>query len=1487
MKNILYYLTFLIIWLTAFTASKSQLLFQLGNQGDTYGRAVTIDKDSNFIVAGTFQGALNFNPKGTNIISSNVGSIDIFVAKYDKRGNYLWVKNIGTTGIDMPTAVEVDFSGNVFLTGYFGSENVPGRFIDLDPSSKEANFYGEGGIDCFLIKLNSFGDYQWGFVLTNKDNFGSEIIWDMAINKAGQIYLSGIFSATVDFNPKGNRKRITCPTLNHGYFTAKYDRSGENLWVSVIGANITNPLNEGFASIDIDGNDGCIIGGNFRDSAKFEPDIDTPFPMVCAGNSDMFLARYSSLGKITMRGGFGGNDADRIFPRCTKIGTDGNIYITGNFLGKADFYPGVGTIEIENKGSEPQIFLASYTLSGSMRWAYSLDSDAGEDAAYALDFDGDGNVCLSGYFTGTTNFEPKGEKFLTSNASLGAADAFFAKYDNSGNLIWANNFGDNISGTDKYNRPQLTNINAFKIDPEDNAIVTGKFYGTVDFDPASERTIFTANNIFDLFVVKYDYDGFLWFEGGTRPKLRLISPNGGEVWNVDSTRVISWSSKSIDYIRIDYSIDDGNTWMLISDSVSASSSSYSWIVENTPSEDCKVKITNLTDKNLFDISNGTFEITSDVKPSRVIFSWGNPGPVSGKSVAVDSKNNIVVAGAFQGTINCDQGNGIANLTAKGNQDMVLAKYNTFGDLIWAYNIGTLGITCEPNVIALDGSDNIYVAGYFGKSGETGALLDFSAEAKVDTLKSLGGYDAFIAKYTKDGKFLWANTFGNSSGISKEVINDLSVENNGTIYVTGVFYGTVDFNPSKSVNTLQTKEDEPELFIAKYGTDGKYGWAINIATKMTEPETEGMASIQPDGSGGCFVSGNFRDSINFHPQSTSGYWMKSKAENDIFLARYKVNGYLDWAIQIEGTGNDLTHSNCLSVGAGGNLYLAGIFNGKADFFPGLPKYEITSMGGNEDIFIASYSTGGNYNWAKQLPSNNGIDFPKALAIDTSGNILLTGYFSESINFDVEQSSVTFTSNGKNGATDIFLAKFTQTGNAIWATHFGADTSGTDNNSRANSMAIDYDNNSIITGDFFGENVDFDGAETAFFMSSQGRNDAFIAKYIEDGNLWIQAPDTSQLFLTAPNGGEKIHANSIYNITWQSKYIDYVTLKYSIDGGINWITINESVPAGVGIYSWIVPNISSDNCKILIYNPGNTRKMDISNGSFIITDKYLDLISPNGGEQLIANTVQEIKWSSNKVNHINIYFSSDAGTTWKPIASYYNSTLSSMTWSGLEINSNQCLIKIIDITDDEVFDISDKTFSMKKSTLNDIKVFSPNGGEQWHINTHYNIAWTSFAVDTLKIELSTNAGTSWITINEQILATSFIYNWLIESNAYISDSCLIRISDKNDNSVYDISDSLFTIDIEDNVKEKNNFHYLEIYPQPAEDKIILNFSLFNNSEFEFEIFNSLLELVYKSQKDFLTAGEHSIIIDSSKLISGNYFLKILSSGQKSYVKFIILK
>lgn len=1485
----------ILLFIVLFTYSlNSQLLYQLGNIGQTNGHSITTDKDSNLVIAGTFQGILNCNPKGARYeIESNVGSIDIFFAKYTKTGELLWAKSLGTTGIDNVSDIAVDNSGNVFVAGYFGSENIPGRFIDLDPSSKEDLKYGPGGIDCFLIKLKPNGDYLWGFVLGNISDNSTEIIWDIEVTSSGQIYASGVFAGTVDFNPRGTRNRVTCPKSNHGYFAAKYDKDGKNIWVNSIGANISEPLKEGFSSIAIDGSEGCVIGGNFRGEAKFVPESDVPFPMTSSGETDMFFARYSSSGNIIYRGGFGGKSMDKIYPQCVKVGNDGFIYISGNFLGTSDFYAGSGTVEITNSDNSPDIFLASYLLSGGLRWVIKLDGDDIEDIPKSINFDEYTNIILSGSFSGTTNFDPNALNVLASSGTNGAADAFMAKYDNSGHLSWVKQFGDKLSGKDKNGLYQITSINDIAMDFDDNAIAIGTFFGEIIFGEETAPITLKASNISDLFISKFDYDGNLWYKGGRRPTISVVSPNGGELWNVDSTRIITWYSKNVDYVKIEYTVNNGESWLFLADSISAESSSFTWVVEDNPSELCKVKITSLEDDNLWDVSNRNFIISKEIKASRVTFSIGNPGSVSANAVVSDSKSNFFVAGSFEGTINMDRGIGMRNLNAKGSKDMFIAKYSETGDLIWTFNIGANGLLCEPTCMGIDANDNIYIAGYFGKINSSDALLDFSNETKVDTLRTKGGYDAFIAKYDKDGKYLWAFPIANKSGNTKEIIHDMSIEKNGTIWVTGVYNGNTDFDGSKTEKLISTKSAQPEIFLAKYNSSGNYNWAIGLQTNIKDSDIEGKYSVIADGVGGCYLLGNFRDSSNFNPAGSTKTSLKSTRETDIFLAHYKITSHLDWVINVQGNGMDLANSKSLVITPTSRLIFAGIFKGTADFDPTLTKREFTSFNNTEDMFLAAYSTAGDFRWMQQFPSNTGLDVPKTLIMDNNMDLILTGYFQDDIKVKYADTSRIIQSLGKSGASDIFIFKSTIDGNCIWSKSIGIDTSGNGLLSQSNDIVVDAKNNPIIVGKFFGSKMDFDTDTGIFELNSQGREDAFIAKYFENGNLWIEDVDTAKLNLIRPNGNEVLQANTQEKIIWTSSDIDTIAIEYSLDSGKSWNWITQSTPASSGQYLWSVPDTVSGTCKIHIFDPARPKRTDISFRNFKISDKKLVLKRPNGGEIFFGDSLELITWESKNVSTLNIYFSSDNGKNWNSTVLSKIASEQSHLWKVRNLNSENCLIKIVDRNDTTISDISEYPFTIIRSFHPEIRLISPNGGEIFSKNKYEQIEFYAIDVDSVKIEINYLNGLNPYMVNKNLKIESSItkYNWFLLDEVEVSDSCKIVISSLDDNNVKDISDSFFKIDNNIYVLDKDTDNCLKdisIIPNPAEDFVALQFDYTNSEMLRFEFFTYSGKKINSIVPENISSGINIIKFDIKDFPSGAILIKISSTDSPqnciNYLKFI---
>jgi hypothetical protein len=233
------------------------------------------------------------------------------------------------------------------------------------------------------------------------------------------------------------------------------------------------------------------------------------------------------------------------------------------------------------------------------------------------------------------------------------------------------------------------------------------------------------------------------------------------------------------------------------------------------------------------------------------------------------------------------------------------------------------------------------------------------------------------------------------------------------------------------------------------------------------------SISNDAAGNSYVTGAFTG-----PTLFGSIQLTSDIDNDIFIAKFDPNGNCIWAKQAGGPHEDC--GKCIKTDASGNSYITGFFTGPATF--GLiPLAGFADF----DIFVAKYDSSGNCIWASQA-GGAGDDIGSGISIDASGNTYVTGTFSGSANFGSFQLIST-------GSSDIFIAKYDPNGNCLWADHAG----GTLQNF-SNSISIDANGNSYITGTFY-INALFGSLQ----LTSLGRNDLFIAKYDILGNLiWVK-------------------------------------------------------------------------------------------------------------------------------------------------------------------------------------------------------------------------------------------------------------------------------------------------------------------------------------------------------------------------------------------------
>ncbi|MDJ1483755.1 SBBP repeat-containing protein [Cytophagaceae bacterium YF14B1] len=380
------------------------------------------------------------------------------------------------------------------------------------------------------------------------------------------------------------------------------------------------------------------------------------------------------------------------------------------------------------------------------------------------------------------------------------------------------------------------------------------------------------------------------------------------------------------------------------------------------------------------------------------------------------------------------------------------------DFIWTKQAGGTGDDLGIE-IAVDDLGNSYVTGQIQGSTMFGTT----------NLVSAGGNDIFIAKYDPSGNVLWAIRAG---GTSNDDVRGMNIDKNGNCVITGSFRGSAKFGTT----TITAYNDSwSDMFLAKIDPNGNFLWAKNAAT---DPENQGGYGLEIDKDGSIYVSGVFTASASF-----SSIKLISQGGSDIFLAKFDATGNIIWVKGAGGNGGvgyELGRDVALDVN--GNCYLTGGFQNTAKFGTSIT---LTSAGGTNDIFLAKYDSNGNVLWAKRAGGNGG-DIGQSLTTDISGNVFLTGRFSNTSNF----GGINLTS---LGSFDGFIAKYTPDGSVTWAQKVGSP-----NADFGQGIVVDAGGNCFIAGQYSGNTI-----LNCATISNKGQGDMYVAKYDPDGNiLWAQ-------------------------------------------------------------------------------------------------------------------------------------------------------------------------------------------------------------------------------------------------------------------------------------------------------------------------------------------------------------------------------------------------
>jgi hypothetical protein len=295
--------------------------------GTGEGHAIAIATDGSAYTTGF---RTDFDP----LLGGSTGN-DIFVAKVDISGSVAWSAGMRGMGIDEGWDIAVDPGSFVYLTGAF--QNT----VDFDPGAGTTNLTSAGGYDIFLSKLDDNGNFLWAKATGGTD-------WDygygLALDSSRNIYTSGRFGATMDFDPGAGTTSLNSAGEGDA-FLSKLDNNGNFLWAKRMGGPGDDQA--GYVTLDADGN--IYLGGVFRGTADFDPGASAA-NLTSAGLSDLFAVRLDNNGNYGWAKRIGGVNTE--YGLSIALDGDGNLYAAGTYSGTADFDPGPGTYSFTSAGGD-------------------------------------------------------------------------------------------------------------------------------------------------------------------------------------------------------------------------------------------------------------------------------------------------------------------------------------------------------------------------------------------------------------------------------------------------------------------------------------------------------------------------------------------------------------------------------------------------------------------------------------------------------------------------------------------------------------------------------------------------------------------------------------------------------------------------------------------------------------------------------------------------------------------------------------------------------------------------------------------------------------------------------------------------------------------------------------------------------------------------------------------------------------------------------
>ena len=831
--------------------------------------------------------------------------------------------------------------------------------------------------------------------------------------------------------------------------------------------------------------------GTFSNKVNFDP-LNTALDLTSVAATDIFFAKYSPNGNCLWAKSLTGSGA--LNPKAIEFGGNA-IYIAGTYSGSMDIDASTATAINLVANGENDIFMAKYDLSGNFMVGKSIGGTLSEDI-YDLQFSLN-QIHITGIFSETVDFDPSNNNFDLT-VSIGSSDGFVAKYSDTLQLT----FSFSVAGDG------VENISSIDFDGNGGIFITGNTSGTTDFDPsAATNNLVSATGRISFIAYYSNFGSFVWVKniGGKSTSsvypVKIIAGTDSSLYTVGqfnapsdfdpSATTVTITPSSSDLFIAKYDTNGNYLWAGKIGSTN-SETFTSFDIDNANNLYITGAMGAVTDFDMsagsltLDTANGTGFLAKYNSAGNVAYAYNLS--TTGTKVLVDSiSSTLTLSGFFGGYRDFD----VSSNSAFFYTDITngfFSRYTLEAGYGYTKQIGNYATISSTTYVATDANGFVYNSGNFGNT------LDLNPSAATTNVTSGGWTDIYISKYTPTGDLVWAKSI---SGPLFNGVNAMNTDPSGNIYVMGRFLGTVDFDPSANfANLSSTNNTTSDTFIAKYDTNGNYLWAKRFDANFT------ASDIKFDTNGNMYYLARFSNTVDLDPSPTNTVSYTCIGIANLAFSKFNPQGDMVWAKAIQSIPTAAGGINETHLFVNSNaILISGYFTGGVDFNPAPTETAVLSATVLEGC-VAKYDLDGNYQLANKYTATAACIITNAL-LDSDNNLIVVSYFDGDMDFDLSTGTNILNSTGN----DIGIAKYNPSGALVWAKATQSLNQDQTNgfNFRDTQAFLDEDNSLILNGVFFGI-YDFDPSASVANLSSYFNpttlaynGNVFVAKYNYNGDL----------------------------------------------------------------------------------------------------------------------------------------------------------------------------------------------------------------------------------------------------------------------------------------------------------------------------------------------------------------------------------------------------